>query len=225
MTQEHEQPMAEGENVAAKEPTRWQKRWQKLAAKTNGWVTPGNMVSVIGLGFSLAGLYQYAQDNKGIGVGLLAFGKFMDYFDGKVARASGTNSDKGEMIDAGCDSVTIAAALGVAAVTEAIPTVPLALLAARNIGTMATTLYAKARGLEIHASRAAKINQFIQWPAIGSFLIASSVEVAAVQQSFEAVGLVGTAVSVPLGTYGTIQGMRNATELPPPPTPPLQEAA
>ncbi len=206
-------------------PVEERNRWQKIAAKTKGFVTPASMVSVAGAGVSLTGLYEFAQGNKALGIGLLAGGKFADYFDGKVARATGTQNPTGEAVDAACDTITVLAALGTAAATEAIPLVPLAAISARNAYTISATGIAKLRGLEIHATRAAKINQFVQWPAIGSFLIASSLEAGAVQQGFETAGMVGAAVSVPLGFYGTYQGMKLASELPQPPAPPVQEAA
>jgi phosphatidylglycerophosphate synthase len=199
--------------------------WQKMAFRTNGWVSPASAVSVAGMALTLDGLYDFAQGNRAVGIAKVAAGKFADFFDGKIARATGTASEQGEMVDAGSDTVTVVGALATAFVTEAVPLVPLAAITARNAYTMGATVYAKSRGLEIHATRASKINQFIQWPAIGSFLIASSVEAGAVQNSFEAAGLAGAAVSVPLGFYGTYQGMKLANELSQPSVPPLEETA
>ncbi|MEO8862825.1 MAG: CDP-alcohol phosphatidyltransferase family protein, partial [Candidatus Saccharimonadales bacterium] len=82
--------------------------WQKISDATGTVVTPANAIDM--LGFAGA---KYGIDNldswKGIGLACASF--MADAIDGKVARATGTQSELGEALDAAGDKVKLAYAL------------------------------------------------------------------------------------------------------------------
>ena len=183
---------------------------QRVAAKTNGVVTPGNALSAVGAGLVGWGLYDYMNGRQGLGVAKILAGKTFDYFDGKVANWTKTKSPLGEAVDAGFDTATIAGMLGVAAITETVPIPALIAITARNVGTIALTAIDKMRGWAPHSSKEQKINQPIQWLTLGVFAVAGALKPGPTQDTLNAVGYAGTVVTVPYGAWGTIKGHREA---------------
>lgn len=82
--------------------------WQKLAGATNDIVTPANMIDAVAFG---VGVYGIRNLDSWKGIGFACSGFMADFVDGKVARATGTQSELGEAIDAGGDKVKLAYAL------------------------------------------------------------------------------------------------------------------
>ncbi len=84
--------------------------WQQIAAETNGFVTPGNALSVLGHATSIGSIV-LGRTPEARGLGFFA-GRLFDVIDGKVADATGTKSQVGAAFDAIGDKLT----LGVAAI-------------------------------------------------------------------------------------------------------------
>lgn len=82
--------------------------WQVIADATGDVVTPANTLDAAAFGLSIYGL-KNLDSWKGIIASALAFGA--DLVDGKIARATGTQSDLGEAVDAGGDKIKLAFAL------------------------------------------------------------------------------------------------------------------
>lgn len=82
--------------------------WQKIAAATNDVVTPANGIDAAGFAAAMYGLNRL---DSWWGIGWAAGGIMADMVDGKVARATGTQSPLGEAIDAGGDKIKLAYAL------------------------------------------------------------------------------------------------------------------
>jgi phosphatidylglycerophosphate synthase len=78
---------------------------QKLAAQTSGVITPGNILTLIGLMCVVAGLMLILREKLSFGLILLAFGRLLDIADGYVADMTGTKSPLGENLDAGFDKL------------------------------------------------------------------------------------------------------------------------
>lgn len=141
--------------------------YQRRAAETNGWDTPGNRESLKGLTATLAGFWALKKDKPVLAAGLIAYGRYKDIRDGKRADQTGTKSPKGEMVDASIDKLLIGAAIPVF-IHENVITIPEAIaLGIQHSSAAALTGLAKARGREIHPSQAGKLSTFAEWLASG----------------------------------------------------------
>lgn len=180
--------------------------FQKIAAKTNGWVRPADAVSIIGLGLVLDGLYDISQNQKLSGVIKIGFGRGMDVADGIVADKTGTKSSAGETVDATIDKIEMAAALVTFWSAEIAPVAPLAVVTAQNLANVGATGIAKFRNKEPHPSKSGKLNTFFQWIGLGSFAVASIVDPGAADTAFEAIGWAGTVGStITLGAHSSYE--------------------
>lgn len=107
---EHNRPT----NVASGEwelvPPHEQNVCQRVASATNGWVTPGNVISGIGAALTITGLLKYEKGDRTIGTALVGIGRVLDVVDGKVAKISGTRGNIGAVLDAGLDKYTTGSA-------------------------------------------------------------------------------------------------------------------
>lgn len=149
---------------------------QKVAARTNGYVTPGNGITLAGGALVAAGLADICNGNTYRGLALSTAGRFADLFDGMVAHRTGTKSAKGEALDAGMDKLAAIGALGVLAVKDLVPIQAIGLFGAQNIINAGATAIAKKRGAEIHASKAGKLNTVYQWVSLGLFTLSKTTE-------------------------------------------------
>jgi phosphatidylglycerophosphate synthase len=149
---------------------------QRIAANTNGYVTPGNGITLAGGALVAAGLTDIYNGNTYRGIALATAGRFADLFDGMVAHKTGTKSAKGEALDAGMDKLAAVGALGILAVKDLVPMQAIGLFGAQNIVNAVATAVAKKRGAEIHASRAGKLNTVYQWVSLGLFTLSKTTE-------------------------------------------------
>lgn len=82
--------------------------WQKLSEATHGIGTPANALDTVAFAGGIYGI-NHLDSWKGIAIACSSF--MADFVDGKIARATGTQSELGEAIDAGGDKVKLAYAL------------------------------------------------------------------------------------------------------------------
>lgn len=153
-------------------------KWQQRAAETNGWDTPANRISAIGLASTLTGLYLTTKKGflpKAVGIGLLGFGRWQDLRDGKKAEETGTKSPMGEAVDASVDKAGIAAAVAANFKSHAIPTTEMVAHGAQQSGNAILTFIAKAKGNEIHPGLLGKLGTGGIWVSTGTHLVASAV--------------------------------------------------
>lgn len=146
--------------------------WQRLAARTNGFVTPANAVSVAGIVLVLIGLDVVADGNFWHGIMLLAIGRFADLIDGAIAEATHTKGPKGEALDAGLDKVAAVAALLLLATHGQLPWPPAALIALESIVIAAITSVGLRRGVTVHPSAYGKLATFAAWGMLLGFPVA-----------------------------------------------------
>lgn len=144
---------------------RWN-RWQKIAAKTRGIVTPGNIVSWTGAAFVGAGLYQTAKGHKKRGAALVAAGRSFDLGDGKAADLTGTKSPLGEATDATIDKGEALAALITLAISGIMDKDRAVSVGVQNLTSMAIGMAVKLTDQEVHPSRSGKDGTMAQWTAI-----------------------------------------------------------
>jgi len=144
---------------------------QKIAAATGGYLTPANLITIIGFGIVLYGLAYILNGEYWTGLLLLALGRLLDVADGLIADKTGTKSPLGEIFDAAADKFetlfTIAAII-VADITNL--WVIVALIIPQAIIPM-IIFYKKQKGIGIHPTRAGKISMALTWVGIVGLLL------------------------------------------------------
>jgi len=145
--------------------------FQKIAATTGGWVTPANIVTVIGFGIVVYGLVCIMNQQYWAGLILLAIGRLLDIVDGIVADKTGTKSPLGETFDAVADKIgtlfTIIVFI-VAGITNL--WIILALIIPQVVIPM-LILYKKGKGIGVHPTRPGKLSMALTWVGIVGLLI------------------------------------------------------
>ena len=91
--------------------------WQRLAARSHGWLAPANGLTLVGFGLVLGGSGYIFAHAYWWGLMLMLGGRLLDIADGWVAERTGTKSPLGEALDAGLDKVGGILALAVLVVT------------------------------------------------------------------------------------------------------------
>ncbi|MDB5186368.1 MAG: hypothetical protein JWL85_891 [Candidatus Saccharibacteria bacterium] len=172
--------------------------WQRLAARTNGIVTPGNVISALGFVLVLVGLVDIFNDQIFRGVALIVIGRILDVVDGILADKTGTKSPLGEAVDASIDKIEIAAAIPVLVVKSVLMPWQAVLIALQHIGNAIFTGIAKLRKAEIHPSTSGKHFTAAQWVAIAFYGLAEVLPQGISQVSF-LLGAIAFTVSVLLG--------------------------
>jgi phosphatidylglycerophosphate synthase len=153
------------------QPAETWNRWQRIAARTKGIVTPGNYLTAQGTGVVLHGLYEIAQGRTALGVTELFFGRMHDLADGVAADKTGTKSPLGEAMDATADKIQLAGALGVLT-HEHIVSLPMTIaIAAPNVVAAVSSVVVKKHDQEIHASREGKLGAAGLWLGLGAFTL------------------------------------------------------
>lgn len=85
--------------------------FQKVAAKTDGWVTPANLLDVAGLSLALSASLDINRGKKTwTPIAKLALSRVFDAFDGSLADRTKTKCQKGKFIDALKDKVEVSVA-------------------------------------------------------------------------------------------------------------------
>ena len=146
--------------------------WQRLAHRTRGIITPGNIASISGLVLVCVGAAQVIQDNSLWGLSMIALGRMLDLADGFLAHHTGTKSRLGEAVDSVADKLASLVVFVVFAIAEIMmlwQLIPLFLL---QLGNVVATVIARVRCLTIHTSKTGKIATLLQWIAIGLYAVA-----------------------------------------------------
>jgi phosphatidylglycerophosphate synthase len=155
-------------------PTEERSLAQKIAAKTDGNITPGNIVSVAGGAAVLSGLKDVYKGKTKRGIIKIGIGRVGDLIDGTVADKTKTKGPKGEAVDAGVDKALMAASIPVL-ITRGALTLPAAgLLSAQNLASGGIALEAKKRDVTLHPSENGKKAVAAQWSTIGLYAMASA---------------------------------------------------
>ena len=146
-------------------------RFQQMADKTKGFVTPGNFITGLGMGLVYSGTRDLSQQKILSGTLKIGIGRTMDYFDGVVADKTKTKSPLGEAFDATADKLAIAMVGPALYKNKLVPKTELSLVIAQNSVNAIYTIKAKNRGNEIHPSKYGKLATVSQWAFIGSSLM------------------------------------------------------
>ncbi|HSX29487.1 MAG TPA: CDP-alcohol phosphatidyltransferase family protein [Candidatus Saccharimonadales bacterium] len=177
--------------------------WQRMAARTHGVVTPGNIVSVLGVILVLAGLFAIWFDHYWLSLLLIAVGRLCDLADGVIAHNTHTKSPVGEGVDATCDKIGALATLVVYAAAGFIWWPAAALVGIRNIISGLIGLIGRHRRYGLHPLPIGKIATVGEWLALLTFGLLAALG----WSHTSTLGLVSYAVlgvSVVLATYATV---------------------
>lgn len=156
----------EGKSDWEKVPENERNVWQRVAAKTNGIVTPGNAVTAAGAGLVLSGVHDINRGRTHRGIVKVALGRLFDIGDGFVAEKTKTKSRTGAFFDAFVDKLEVGVALPVLAKKDIIPRRAVKTIVIQNAANVVFTGIAKARGRDIDSSLAGKYTTTAQWTEI-----------------------------------------------------------
>ncbi len=176
--------------------------WQRMAAKTNGVVTPGNAVTMLGFAVVASGLNDIRSGDRLKGVSKIVAGRACDLVDGAIAEWSKTKSPLGEALDAGIDKVEMAAALVMLGSSKEIPSHAVTIIGARDAAMWALTGIARSRKVITHPSLAGKHATFAQWGSLTGFALENVTRDAGLNglsTTFNAIGQISLAAMTLLG--------------------------
>jgi len=140
--------------------------WQRLALRTNGLITPANVLSITGVGLVLWGAWQLGLDRRWLfGVCLVAIGRCFDVLDGYVAERTKTKSRLGGAIDVICDKLAMLTILIAAVYAHLVWPWFVGLLVLYNV-YLAYFGALQGRVHRIYPNSFAKLASFVSWLAI-----------------------------------------------------------
>ncbi len=148
--------------------------WQKLAAATKGFVTPGNFFSVLGLLSVPIGLWLIIDGKHYLaGAIVLAAGRLCDLLDGWAADKTGTKSPLGEKIDASFDKISTGLVLLGLWLGTDFPLLFVVLLLVPHLLITPLALAAYRHGKSFHPSLPGKLSMALIWLSIIVSLVAA----------------------------------------------------
>jgi phosphatidylglycerophosphate synthase len=144
--------------------------WQLLAVATRGFVTPGNIITVLGLGLVVYGLVVLLGGQYWLGGSLIVIGRLLDLVDGWAADMTRTKSPLGELFDATADKLETVAAIIVMYIAQLAPWWLLSSLLLPHVVIAVISLVARMCGIELHPSRAGKVSMALLWLGLFGFV-------------------------------------------------------
>lgn len=147
--------------------------FQKVASKTNGVITPANLISLAGLTLTIQGARNISKKNDTKALVQIGLGRALDVVDGYVADKTGTKSPLGEAVDATFDKLAVASCLPALRRRQIINRKFAGALAVQNLANSALTIVAKLRNQEIHPDKSGKDSAFQSWCAVSSHYLAN----------------------------------------------------
>ena len=145
--------------------------WERLAAKTQGVVTPGNILTLTGGVVTLSGLWMLSAQQFGAAFWAIGIGRVCDVLDGHVARLTRTASPIGEVLDAGMDKVVILVAGVILALEHTAPLAVLLVIITLQIIVAVLATAARLGHIQLHSSRVGKYSTFALWLALLLYIL------------------------------------------------------
>jgi phosphatidylglycerophosphate synthase len=144
---------------------------QRLAAATNGYFTPANLITIVGLGIVIAGSIVLLYELYWLGLALLAIGRLLDIADGLIADKTGTKSPLGEIFDAAADKFgTLITIVAIILANITLPWIIIALIIPQIIIPI-VIFYKKRKGIDVHPTLAGKLSMGLTWAGIIGLLV------------------------------------------------------
>lgn len=138
-------------------------RWQRLAARTNGVLTPGNFFTWLGFILICIGLVDLIRHEYITALILIALGRICDLADGWVAQKTGTKSPFGEKMDAGFDKLATLLAIGALVFIQAVPSWLAGLIIGLQLFISISGWQSLRTKRPLHPSRIGKIGMAAAW--------------------------------------------------------------
>lgn len=151
--------------------------YQKIAALTHGWITPGNIATMFGFGSVIAGLIAISFAHHWLGLWLLLEGRLFDIIDGWVADRTGTKSPLGETLDAGFDKLITVLTIVVLYTSHVAPPWALLLLVGPHVLIGIITAGYMLRGEHLHPSQLGKLGMGAAWLCLIGLLFIKAADV------------------------------------------------
>lgn len=145
---------------------------QKVAAETNGWITPANVLTVGGLALTAWGTIDILRGKKERGVTKIAAGRSLDLLDGAVADYFKVKSPFGKSLDSGNDMIGEAAMVIGATYGFNMPRKVSLAFVLINGAESAVILANKHKWGELQPHRIGKYARFTENVTIGAYVIA-----------------------------------------------------
>jgi len=149
-------------------------QWQKLALRTSGIVTPGNIITLIGFGVAITGIVMMLASHFWWAIILLTIGRLLDIADGVVADRTGTKSPLGEFLDAAVDKIVTGLTVLGLFIAQTAPCWLLLLFLLPHAIIPIIVFAARAKKIEIHPSRLGKTAMLIVWIAVPLILLVNA---------------------------------------------------
>ncbi len=171
--------------------------YQKIASKTRGIATPGNLVTTAGLGLVAYGSTKLGTDLVE-GIGFVTAGRLADIADGVLANKTDTKSPLGEKFDAVADKL----AVGIVAVgvieNNLIPLpITLGILAQNGLNAVLSSRGKLKNKGEMHSSKTGKLATTFQWITMGLFGLSTYLEQKGLKTSDNIIKALGDASLYP----------------------------
>lgn len=148
--------------------------WQRWAAGSRGFITPGNIVSLIGAALVVRGLFYLGEGRLVDGIWTIIIGRFADILDGMVADYTKTKSPLGEIVDASVDKTLLVLALFVLLDKHLLPLLVGIVMAVHAVYNIVVAYIARTLKINLHPSRAGKLCAAIEWVCVGLYLLSDT---------------------------------------------------
>lgn len=178
---------------------------QRIAAATQGVVTPPNIITAIGLLMVLYGLWQIINQEVIIGITIVALGRLLDVVDGWVAELTKTKSLIGEMSDAVADKIGTLLTVIALFVARATPWWVIVMLILPQVTITLIIAYKKRQRISVHPTRQGKLSMAFAWLGIVGLFV--SMDTGGITP-LDVATYVFVAVSTLLGLYAAWQYAR-----------------
>ena len=180
--------------------------WQKLSAKSNGILTPGNIISVIGFGLVIYGLTCLLNENYMRGLVFVLVGRAADVLDGWASETTQTKSPLGEIMDASIDKLGVLFTFIALFIAGIAPYWVLALLVAPQLINTVVGLKAFRSNKRIHPSKSGKLSMAALLVSLLAFMLIKAVPLT--NNLYLDGAIVIAALSATLGFYSSIGYIR-----------------
>jgi phosphatidylglycerophosphate synthase len=149
---------------------------QRVAAKTQGVITPGNFVTVIGFGLVVWGFIAIVGKHYWIGLVLVLAGRLADLLDGWLAQATATKSPVGELLDATADKLCGLVALITLYSVAIVPHWVLAAIFLPQITISLVAIIDFVGKQQHHPAHAGKVSMALSWTSLCGFVLLQAMD-------------------------------------------------
>ena len=145
--------------------------FQTIAASTHSIITPANLITLIGLGIVLYGLWALIAHHYWLGLSMLIIGRLLDVADGVVASKTGTKSPTGEFFDAVADKIGTFLTVIVLVIAQVADWWVIGALILPQILIPLVVLYKKQKRINVHPTRQGKLSMAALWVGVPGLII------------------------------------------------------